>query len=601
MDSKNAVDLLNVDYDDVLHLYRGWRRSEGLLQDKNKELAALKGRIKQLQDSHVKFRSQIQALESVKELTVTLQTQLSVFQQENIQLISENKELLELNAHCEQKLHKVTQELSGTKDHLHDVEIRGENMKGRYEEATSSNLQMEKLATEEQAKRQAAEARLRQAEEYIEQLESEKKELQNRVHISQARVEDTNRELGEVAKQLTVYSNEVTELGVAKEQLATAEAERDIVKGDIARLLRLLEHYPAAKGFVKRWQDNQGLSFIGSEHSQTNKSSSRIYHTSHDASGDNDSMTPEELAHLKRLHGNNDPYPMSSSMEEEISNWVPEEAARLSASLLDSRLTAESPGGRRQVIQEFLRQANKIWMKREARKMRRIQDKYAEYIADLKRQLANLRPYHGVMAERQIRRLATQVKEERSKRLKGRPKKWSPDDDVMSDEEGVLNTTSTSRSISAPRSRSSAHNDASFRSSYAVATNLHSSRTPENSNQNVGDLLESSLLSINNTVHHHSSGSKIVPSLEYLKGAMWLGRNLVMKIEALVDKIENFRTTYLREVTLTANDGDSQRACQRLTLLAASRVGEIVAAADEEKLNIRRLVHVCVVFNDCSN
>ena len=32
--NKSSIDLLNVDYDDVLHLYRGWRRSEGLSRDK---------------------------------------------------------------------------------------------------------------------------------------------------------------------------------------------------------------------------------------------------------------------------------------------------------------------------------------------------------------------------------------------------------------------------------------------------------------------------------------------------------------------------------------------------------------------------------------
>lgn len=322
MDSKNAVDLLNVDYDDVLHLYRGWRRSEGLLQDKNKELAALKGRIKQLQDSHIKFRSQIQALESVKELTVTLQTQLSVFQQENVQLISENKELLDLNARSEQRIQHLTEELADTKDNLHEAMVRGENMKGRYEEATTSHQDMERLATEEQAKRQAAEGRLRQAEEQIESLKNERKDLFNRLNLTESRAEDTNRELGEVAKQLRVYSNEVTEIGVLREQLGTAEAERDIVKGDISRLLRLLEHYPAAKGFVRRWQDNQGLSFIGTDASHLNESaSSRLHHSSsghvsfdHSEHDDEDNLTPEELSHLKRLHGNNDPYPMSKSM-----------------------------------------------------------------------------------------------------------------------------------------------------------------------------------------------------------------------------------------------------------------------------------------------
>lgn len=283
-----------------------------------------------------------------------------------------------------------------------------------------------------------------------------------------------------------------------------------------------------------------------------------------------------------------------------MENWVPEETARLSASLLDSRLVAQGPNGRRQVIQDFLRQANKIWMKREARKMRRIQQKYAEYIADLKRQLANLRPYHGVMAERQIRRLSTQVKEERSKRLKGRPKKWSPDDEIDSEEEGEVNTTTLSRAHSTQRSHSaSGRHDASFRSSYAVATNLHTSKTPavsQNATMTPAELLETSLLSVNNSTLSRP-GSKMVPSLEYLKGALWLGRNLVMKIEELVDRIESFRTTYLREVTITANDGDPQRACQRLTLLAASRVGEIVTAAEDEKMKIRQLIHVRASVN----
>lgn len=247
---------------------------------------------------------------------------------------------------------------------------------------------------------------------------------------------------------------------------------------------------------------------------------------------------------------------------------------------------------RRQVVQDFLRQANKIWLKREARKMRRIQDKYAEYISDLKRQISNLKPYHGVMAERQIRRLATQVKEERSKRFKGRPKKWSPDDEIGSDTD--LNTSLVSRSGSAPQNRSmTSRHDASFRSTYAVSNNLHTKKNSSMLNRSIngspGEMLEKSLLSVPEDA---STSSKLIPSLEYMKGALWLSRNLVMLVENLVERIETFRTQYLREVTATAGDKDFERACQRLTLLAASRVGEVAAAAEEEKNKIKRLIHV---------
>lgn len=230
--------------------------------------------------------------------------------------------------------------------------------------------------------------------------------------------------------------------------------------------------------------------------------------------------------------------------------------------------------------------------------MRRIQEKYADYITDLKRQLANLRPYHGVMAERQIRRLTTQVKDERSKRLKGRPKKWSPDDIDSDHEEDIQNVTALSRSSfggthSLSQTRRSSSQDASFRSGYAVSTNLHSSKSPASrqSKMTPGDFLETALLS-NTRDHHQSSDSRAIPSLEYLKGALWLGRNLVMHIEELSGKVEKFRTQYLREVTLTADDSDIRRACQRLTLLAASRVGEIVTAVEDDKMKIRQLIHV---------
>ena len=97
MAAKSSIDLLNVDYDDVLHLYRGWRRSEGMLRDKNKELSTLRERVKKLQESHGKFRGQISALENVKELTISLQSQLSIMEQENQQLYKENKDLTDLN------------------------------------------------------------------------------------------------------------------------------------------------------------------------------------------------------------------------------------------------------------------------------------------------------------------------------------------------------------------------------------------------------------------------------------------------------------------------------------------------------------------------
>jgi len=168
-------DLTNVDYEDVLHLYRGWRKSEGALKEKTKELNALKIRVKQLQESHIKFRGQIQALESVKELTISLQTQLTTVQQENVTLVSENKELQEVNATAEDMLkQRQTRETEQTRA-FRDVQLEFAMLRGRYEEMAISQRELETMTANEQAMRMAAEARLGNSEESISTLREENK------------------------------------------------------------------------------------------------------------------------------------------------------------------------------------------------------------------------------------------------------------------------------------------------------------------------------------------------------------------------------------------------------------------------------------------
>jgi hypothetical protein len=211
------------------------------------------------------------------------------------------------------------------------------------------------------------------------------------------------------------------------------------------------------------------------------------------------------------------------------------------------------------------------------------------------------------MAERQIRRLRTQVKEERVKRLSGRPKKWTPDDDSDLEEERNYSAKDTLQlsdrfggtSSSSKQFGSTIPVDASFRSTgstYLVPTNLHTKRSNSASrvskSLDPGEELEASLLSQNIELGTKQLSNKTLPTADYLKGALWLGRNLVIEVETLVENIETFRNQYLREVTATANDTDIQRACHRLTLLAATRVGEMASAASNEKSKIRKMLHV---------
>ena len=89
----------------------------------------------------------------VKELTVSLQTQLSTVQQENNSLVTENKELVSLNTEAENKLRsRYSAETAQTKS-FRDQQIEFAMLRGRYEEQGISHRECETLAANEQAVR----------------------------------------------------------------------------------------------------------------------------------------------------------------------------------------------------------------------------------------------------------------------------------------------------------------------------------------------------------------------------------------------------------------------------------------------------------------
>ena len=330
MDSEE-IDLANVDYEDVLNLYRGWRRSESALKEKNKEVNNLRERMKHLQDSHVKFRSQIQALESVKELTISLQTQLSILQQENNQLNQENRQLTDRNRQAAELVAAKTASENETGKILKDLQHEFTSLRTKYSDLTYTQRNLEAVKADEQAMRMAAEARVQANEDVIDNLRREVKEHKLKLETSASRMVQCDLELSHASDQLKNLSIEVANIAESNRKANSAEAEVSILKGDIARLLRLLEHYPAAKKFVRHWQDSQGMNFVGmsSEGDDEiedilNMSGNRSHLTADHSGQDDDDfasgwadvgLTPGDLDHLRRVHGGGDLFPMTSNIE----------------------------------------------------------------------------------------------------------------------------------------------------------------------------------------------------------------------------------------------------------------------------------------------
>lgn len=82
------------------------------------------------------------------------------------------------------------------------------------------------------------------------------------------------------------------------------------------------------------------------------------------------------------------------------------------------------------------------------------------------------------------------------------------------------------------------------------------------------------------------------PSASYLRGALWLGRNLTLMTEEMAEAMERYRGTFLSEVADAGNDPDSRRACHRLTILAGAGVNQCCSFAGKAREATRELLQV---------
>jgi chromosome segregation ATPase len=257
------IDLENIDYDDVLHLYRGWRRSESELMELRKDYEILKEKNERLQECHVRFRGQILALESVKDFTVNLQSQVNTLQQGNDFLTVENKQFLT----SRNKAEKVSQDHKKVDDirnkALKDAQGEASLHRDRYQEMTNTIKDLGSALSNEIATKIVSEARFTSDDEVMDSLRKENSSLRLKNESIMKRMYQCDQELSSASQQLLNLSEELALANEAKEQMLTTDVEVGLLKGDISRLLRLMNHHPASKEFQDRWHNSDGMSFMG--------------------------------------------------------------------------------------------------------------------------------------------------------------------------------------------------------------------------------------------------------------------------------------------------------------------------------------------------
>ena len=245
------------------------------------------------------------------------------------------------------------------------------------------------------------------------------------------------------------------------------------------------------------------------------------------------------------------------------------------------------------------------------------------------------------MAERKIRTLHNQMKTIRGKHLRGRPKAWNPDDsddddlgiyegesvdDVRvntrsgrSEGRGSVNSSVRSSSQPPPRRCSKGHPISDKKAS--TSPEVHSQHPPHGRSASTlskfdkisaKEFLGASLSSLealgrrsqsqhlySSDLDSHAANSSFQdylgePSAEYLRGAVWLGRNMLMVTEEMVEQMDLFRSRYLREVSSVSREEEtgSSRNLHRLSLLAASGITEAMSTVYHCRTISRKMLQV---------
>jgi hypothetical protein len=234
------------------------------------------------------------------------------------------------------------------------------------------------------------------------------------------------------------------------------------------------------------------------------------------------------------------------------------------------------------------------------------------------------RPYKGVLAERQIKRLKSQVKESRTKLLSGRARKKLEEDkyheDYFEPTDMDYPDTPQYRRLCKQVHHSKQYHDADVnevskeklleasllsletmgkRNSKSSMSQLRSSLSNHHSHLDLQDFDE---FDERNTYESKENGTiedekdSRYPSAAYLRGALWIGRNLTLISEELTEELEIYRLKFLSEITEITKENDFKRACHRLTLVATSGINHTCTLSNKNKTKIREILEVSYLY-----
>ena len=259
----HSLDLLNIEYDDILHLYRGFRKTEGLLSDKSKEYESLAKQYETLQQNFDHCQDKLKSLESLRDNTHQLESQVLQLHQQNEQLVFENNELAQISIQAEEI---VREKISMEEKHVREIEEMRctiSELQNKYDELCKSKYSVDQALEEVLHDKESMTQQLHEAEDLSEMLKEENFILRKKLETARDKLSACDKDLTLASEKLLELSTEVASVAQTEATTQLNSTENALLKRDISRLLKLLENYPAAHGFLSHWRDSGGMSYIG--------------------------------------------------------------------------------------------------------------------------------------------------------------------------------------------------------------------------------------------------------------------------------------------------------------------------------------------------
>ena len=256
------TDLINIDYQELLKIYRNWKASESIIISKTKDLKALTLKYNNIHELNIQYQGRIKALESVKDITLTFQNQLTQLKNENESLKAQNNELLAATKDLENILNSKLGDDNTQVEQLTHIHSEFSLLSERYKSLEHNNLHIENILAKEKANTRAYETQIIVLENKISTLIDENYRYKSQLETSHNRLAQCDKELAHASNQLYNLSLEMTNIHNKKEEIVTNTWEIELLKTDISRLLKLIEHIPSLSEFLYKWQDSIRLSYM---------------------------------------------------------------------------------------------------------------------------------------------------------------------------------------------------------------------------------------------------------------------------------------------------------------------------------------------------